>query len=186
MLRRRTGKCELLAGPFLRRPSGGSGCGLLLYRCYQLLRGRAGRSRILSRDQKAVTDHVTPPVHDLREDRAQRPLPPKERGFSQPTVATTGATRRHKAAQFDRETCRWIILGEASDVHRSKEERLVIETLRSSGPLNVRVIMNATGMARNKLDLMLGRMIKAGTVEKPERGVYALPPEPTAEEENLR
>jgi predicted transcriptional regulator of viral defense system len=41
-------------------------------------------------------------------------------------------------------------------------------------------------MARNKLDLMLGRMIKAGTVEKPERGVYALSPEPTAEEENLR
>jgi hypothetical protein len=27
---------------------------------------------------------------------------------------------------------------------------------------------------------------QAGTVEKPERGVYALPPEPTAEEENLR
>jgi hypothetical protein len=99
--------------------------------------------------------------------------------------AATSSTME-KAAQFDRETCRWIILGEASDVHRSKEERLVIETLRSSGPLNVKVIMNATGMARNKLDLMLGRMIKAGTVEKPERGVYALPPEPTAEEENLR
>jgi predicted transcriptional regulator of viral defense system len=91
-----------------------------------------------------------------------------------------------KAAHFDRETCRWIVLGEASDVHRSKDERLVIETLRSSGPLNIKVIMDATGIARNKLDLLLGRMVKSGTVEKPERGVYALPPEPTAEEENLQ
>jgi hypothetical protein len=72
-----------------------------------------------------------------------------------------------KAAQFDRETCRWIILGEASDVHRSKEERLVIETLRSSGPLNVKVIMLAFNQAIRPFKSFAGIVFFATTTNGP-------------------
>jgi hypothetical protein len=43
------------------------------------------------------------------------------------------------------------LLGEASDVPRSKEERLVIETLRSSGPLNVKVIMQPAWLGTSSI-----------------------------------
>jgi hypothetical protein len=85
-----------------------------------------------------------------------------------------------KAVNFDRETCRWMILGEVTEVHRSKDERLVIEALRAAGPdgLKVEIIMDETGLRpRNKVDLLLGRMVKNGAIERRKRGVYAIIPD---------
>ena len=79
-----------------------------------------------------------------------------------------------KAVHFDRETGRWMILGEASEVYRSKDERLVMEALRGEADgLSVKDIMAATGIkSRNNLDQLLGRMAMAGAIERRSRGVY--------------
>jgi AAA domain len=82
-----------------------------------------------------------------------------------------------KAVQLDRETCRWIILGEASDVQRSKDWRLVLDALHTAGNdgLTVKAIMDETGLrARNSLDLLLGRMVREGAIVRPKRGIYAV------------
>jgi hypothetical protein len=39
-----------------------------------------------------------------------------------------------KAMQFDRETCRWVVLGEASEVHRSDQRTRVLSALRDGPP----------------------------------------------------
>ena len=81
-----------------------------------------------------------------------------------------------KAVQFDRETCRWIVLGDASEVQRSKEWRLVIEALGEADAkdgLNVKDIMVRTGLgSRNAVDLLLGRMVREGAIIRPKRGIY--------------
>lgn len=85
-----------------------------------------------------------------------------------------------KAVNFDRETGRWMILGNASDVHRSKDERAVTEALCTAAAaegLKVQDIMEETGLSpRNKVDLLLRRMVAAGTIEMRKRGVYAITP----------
>jgi hypothetical protein len=83
-----------------------------------------------------------------------------------------------KAVHLDRETCRWVILGEAKDVQRSKEWRLVLDALRTAGlnGLTVKAIMDQTELRpRNKVDLLLGRMVREGAIERRERGIYAVP-----------
>jgi hypothetical protein len=84
-----------------------------------------------------------------------------------------------KAVNFDRETGRWMILGEASEVHRSKDERAVIEALHTAPDgLNVQAIMDETGLRpRNNVDQLLGRMVKNGAIERRKRGVYAIIPD---------
>lgn len=79
-----------------------------------------------------------------------------------------------KAVHFDRETGRWMILGNADEVLRTKDERAVIEALRASPEgLSVKDIMTATSLKpRNKVDLLLGRMAENGLVERQARGVY--------------
>ena len=43
------------------------------------------------------------------------------------------------AMQFDKATCKWLILGAASEVHRSDERTRIIAALKSAGqPLSVR------------------------------------------------
>jgi hypothetical protein len=86
-----------------------------------------------------------------------------------------------KAMSFDRDTTRWVILGNAKDVHRLKEEQQVIDALRGGGTLNVKAIKEATGITRDKLDVLLGRMVAKGLIERTGRGVYGLMPDPTAE-----
>jgi hypothetical protein len=84
-----------------------------------------------------------------------------------------------KAVNFDRKTGRWMILGEAGEVHRSKDERAIIEALRAAPDgLRVQAIMDETGLRpRNKVDQMLGRMLKSGAIERRKRGVYAIIPD---------
>jgi predicted transcriptional regulator of viral defense system len=82
-----------------------------------------------------------------------------------------------KAVYFDRETCRWVILGEAREVQRSKEWKLVLEALRAAGQegLKVKEIMEETGVRpRNNLDVLLGRMVSEGAIERRKRGLYAV------------
>jgi hypothetical protein len=86
-----------------------------------------------------------------------------------------------KAVNFDRGTARWMILGDASDVHRLKEEQQVIDALRCGNALKVLAIKDATGIAREKLDVLLGRMVIKGLIERTGRGVYGLVLDPMTE-----
>ena len=87
-----------------------------------------------------------------------------------------------KAVTLDRETCRWMVLGEASEVQRSKEWKLVLEVLREAGKdgLNVTAIMDRTGLrGRNSVDLLLRRMVKnAAIMRLHKRGMYAASSDP--------
>ena len=83
---------------------------------------------------------------------------------------------RETALHFEKTTCRWSILGEASVVHRSAERSQVIAALTAAGgPLLVGAIMAETGLKRNAADLLLGRMAKEGEIVRVGRGRYGLP-----------
>jgi hypothetical protein len=79
------------------------------------------------------------------------------------------------ALQFDKVTCRWSILGAASEVHRSAERRRVIAALRD-GPLQAKDIWLAAELrSRNATDLLLSKMVKGGEIVRADRGRYDLP-----------
>jgi hypothetical protein len=82
-----------------------------------------------------------------------------------------------KAVRFDRETCRWVILGEAVEVHRSNARKAVLTALTSvTTGLTVKEIMSATGLdKRSAVDQLLYRMGKDGEIIRSARGRYALP-----------
>ena len=80
------------------------------------------------------------------------------------------------AMQFDKSSCRWSILGTAADVHRSNERTSVLKALETAGAdgLSVAEIMVATGSQnRHAVDSLLFKMLEAGEVTRPRRGVYA-------------
>lgn len=82
-----------------------------------------------------------------------------------------------KAVSFDRETCRWQILGEAAEVQCSAERSRVLTALRNA-PEGLSVT-ELIGLARlggsNAAYLLLGRMAEAGEVKRVKRGIYGLP-----------
>lgn len=81
------------------------------------------------------------------------------------------------AMQFDKGTCRWTIIGAASDVHRSNERAHVVTALKNSGkPLATKEIMFEVGQDnRNAIDVLLYKMAKDGEIERSGRGRYQLP-----------
>jgi hypothetical protein len=81
-----------------------------------------------------------------------------------------------RAVTFDKESCRWQLLGEASEVRKSDERRAVIDALRTAGkPLSRTDLMAATGMTANNLDQLVFKMVQADEIERAGRGVYRLP-----------
>ena len=82
------------------------------------------------------------------------------------------------ALQFERSTCRWSILGAASDVYVSNERAAVLKALDGAGPdgLAVSEIMAATGSSgRGAMDTLLFKMKEGGEIARLKRGIYALP-----------
>jgi len=81
------------------------------------------------------------------------------------------------ALQFDKQTCRWTILGSASEVQRSTERRRIIEALKAARqPLSTKEIMIEAEMGnRNAMDILLSKMVKDGEIERVGRGRYSLP-----------
>jgi hypothetical protein len=77
------------------------------------------------------------------------------------------------AVLFDRDACRWTILGDASEVHRSSERGRILAALKD-GEATVADLMAGTGMPRNNLEQLLFKMARAGEIERVKRGTYAL------------
>jgi AAA domain len=82
---------------------------------------------------------------------------------------------REKALQFDKQACRWSILGAAADVYRSAERKRVLAALEG-GPLRAKELMlEAEVRNRNAADVLLHRMLKDGEIIRAGRGLYSLP-----------
>jgi len=77
------------------------------------------------------------------------------------------------AVQFSKETCRWTILGDADDVHRSDERQRIMEAL-SAGEATVSELVVATEMRRSNLEKLIHFMMKDGELVRTRRGSYGL------------
>ena len=91
------------------------------------------------------------------------------------------------AVQFERDLCRWTILGEASEVHRSDERTTIVEAMREAGDvMTVSDMVAATGMNRNNLDQLLYKMRRAGAIERIKAGTYRLCDTPDKTDKTIR
>ena len=80
------------------------------------------------------------------------------------------------AAEFNKETCRWRLVGAAEDVFRSQERQMILTALKDVGrPMSVPELMAVTERHdRHALYNLLYKMAKAGEVTQPSRGQWAL------------
>ena len=80
---------------------------------------------------------------------------------------------------FDKHSCRWTILGNASDVQRSQERGRILEILdESPKALTPQDIVKRTGMQSNNVWQLLHKMALDGQVAKAARGRYRHPDHP--------
>jgi hypothetical protein len=82
-----------------------------------------------------------------------------------------------KAISFDKETCRWSILGNAAEVQRSGERHRVLAALAAApdGMSVTEITAAASMVSRGATDKLLFNMVRDGEVARVKRGVYALP-----------
>ena len=77
-----------------------------------------------------------------------------------------------KAIEFNKDTCRWKIIGSTEDVRRSDERKRILDAFEDGEELTTPEIEARTGIANNKLRMTLHRMVRAAELEKPKRGHY--------------
>jgi hypothetical protein len=78
------------------------------------------------------------------------------------------------AIEFDKQTCRWRLLGDAADVHVSSQRAKIIAALKEADlAMRIPALMEETGMKRNPLEVLLGRMAKEGKIQRIGKGLYA-------------
>ena len=78
------------------------------------------------------------------------------------------------AVSFDRETCRWSVLGDAEEVQRSNQRRAILEALRlAPDPLTAADVRDVTGLSFAAARRLLAAMATKGEISRPERGKYA-------------
>jgi hypothetical protein len=93
------------------------------------------------------------------------------------------------ATEFNKETCRWTILGNAGDLHRSQERDLILSVFREAQRLTSKpvllspkdvtdaLVVTCEGVSP-KLDAVrqnMARMARVGLLQREERGKYSLP-----------
>lgn len=80
-----------------------------------------------------------------------------------------------KAVNFDRDTCRWHILGEAAEVHRSDTRKAILELLKASGSITPRELCDQVeGINYENAKKALQRMARDGVLAN-DRGHYRVP-----------
>lgn len=84
------------------------------------------------------------------------------------------------AVRFDREICRWEVLGKASEVHRSKERYAILEALKNATePMTPVTISEETGISRANVRQLLRRMKDGDEVLRGnKKALYAHPDNP--------
>lgn len=80
------------------------------------------------------------------------------------------------AIQFNKETCRWTILGDAAEIHRSETRQKILGALLDAKEsMTPPEIASVADIIRNNVDQRLGGMVKDGEVIKISRGKYVHP-----------
>lgn len=91
------------------------------------------------------------------------------------------------AISFDKVGCRWTILGDASEVHRSNERGRILAALADAKePLTPQDIVASTGMSPTNVWQMLHRMAVDGDIVKVGRGKYRHPGQPEVRQPRKR
>ena len=80
------------------------------------------------------------------------------------------------AVQFNKDACRWSVMGRAAEVHVSDERKVILDTLKvSDEPMSAITLADATRMTRPNVKQLLFQMAIKGLVVKIGRGLYAHP-----------
>jgi hypothetical protein len=80
------------------------------------------------------------------------------------------------AVSFDKHTCRWTILGEASEIRRSNERSRILAFLEAASELmGPKAIADGAKMQKNNVDQLLHKMVQDGQVIKAGPGQYRHP-----------
>ncbi len=83
------------------------------------------------------------------------------------------------AISFDAATCRWKVLGDAGEVHRTNERGAILAALAdATEPMSPADLVDATGMPNPNVRKLLSKMTKAGEIKKVGRGLYLHPDRP--------
>jgi hypothetical protein len=82
-----------------------------------------------------------------------------------------------KAVEFNKETCRWKLLGEAVEIRRSDERTAILELLfEADEPMSPSEVASTLGIKPNNIKQLLHKMAKDGQVIKfPGRSGYIHP-----------
>ena len=81
-----------------------------------------------------------------------------------------------RAIAFGNENCRWTLLGDASEVHRSDTRKSILAVLAAAtAVMSPGEIAAAVGINRNTVDQQLLQMRNAGEFVQVSRGLYADP-----------
>jgi hypothetical protein len=80
------------------------------------------------------------------------------------------------ALEFQKDNCRWRVLGEAAEVRRSDERKLILDALvTATEPMGSRDVADVTGQTDGNVRRLLAKMVRDGEVEKVKRGLYIYP-----------
>lgn len=80
------------------------------------------------------------------------------------------------AMQFNKDACRWSVMGRAAEVHQSDARKAVTEVLLvTTEPMSPVTIAEATGQTRGSTKTLLFRMFTKGEVLKTAKGAYVHP-----------
>jgi hypothetical protein len=81
-----------------------------------------------------------------------------------------------RAVEFMPACCRWKILGDAAEVHRSNNRKAIIGVLMAAMDLMTPAQISAdTTIQRATVDVTLGRMVADGEIIRVGQGKYRLP-----------
>lgn len=80
------------------------------------------------------------------------------------------------ALEFQKDICRWRVLGDAVEVRRSDERTSILDALKESNdPMTSRDIADVTDQTDGNVRRLLAKMAKSGEVMKAKRGLYIYP-----------
>jgi len=78
-----------------------------------------------------------------------------------------------KGLEFNKSTCTWAIVGDASAIRITKERTVILDALEEAGaPIGPRDIAIATGMKEGNVRRLLRKMHKEGLIKQPSYGKY--------------
>jgi AAA domain len=79
------------------------------------------------------------------------------------------------AMQFNNETCRWTILGQAAEIQRSEQRGRVLVALEEAATVGLspkEIVAEVDGLTHDNAKQLLRRMLKAGEIQKGSYGRY--------------